>query len=164
MENNFYTLVESNPFLILVVIIGSIFAISSLLNARQKIHDLLGYKTKSEVEKHDYMLNEKERDEQIAEMRKEIKGMHDELRSALKALEEDMKNVKQADIMILGDRISQKSTFYLQAGAIPPDEIREFQSMYETYRAIGGNHGVDKIFEKTISALPLSIDKEEFDE
>lgn len=173
MESQFWGVLETHPFFVVIIIIGGLFILSQILNARSKIHDLLGYKTKSEVDKHDYEQKELKRDEQMNELWQEIKEMREEARksyegtkASLKLLEEDIRNVKRADIMILGDRISQKSAYYLRAGSIPPDEIKEFEAMYDAYKKIDGNHGVDTLYEKTIAALPLSItqEKEEYEE
>lgn len=167
MEGQFWGVLQTHPFLVVVIVIGGFLVISTLLGAHDKIHNVLGYKTKAEVERHDYEENEKKRDEQIDEMWREIKDMREETRREIKDMREenqksfkelsiDLKNVREADIMVLGDRISQRSAHYLSVGSIPVDEVPEFQSMYETYKAIGGNHGVDKIFEKTMSKLSLT--------
>lgn len=160
MEKEFWDVLSSHPFFVIIVIVGGLLAIATLLNAFEKVHIILGYKTRAEVEQHDYEENEKRRDKQIDDMWKEIKDMREESRTYFKTLEEDMKNVKKANIVVLGDRISQKSSHYLQIGCIPAEEVLEYQGMYEAYKSIGGNHGIDKIFEKTVAALPL-VSKEE---
>lgn len=155
MENQFWDVLSGHPFFVLVVIVGGIFALAALLNAISKIHDILGFKTRAEIEREEFIEHDKKRDEQIAEMWKEIKDMRRENRADFKTLSTELQSVKNANVMFLGDRITQKTAYYTNAGGIPADEIKEFQAMYETYKAIGGNHGVDVIFEKTIASLPL---------
>jgi len=160
MENQFWDVLAAHPFFVLVVIVGGIFAVAALLTAITKIHGILGFKTRAELEREQFEENEKRRDEQIAEIWHEIKDMREETRSDLRSLTEEVKSVKNANIMVLGDRISQKSAHYLRLGAIPTEEVAEFQNMYETYKSIGGNHGIDQIFEKTVAALPLTTKEE----
>lgn len=163
MESQFWSVLDAHPFFVLIIVIGGLIALATIINARTKIHDALGYKTRYELDRDEYEKDKVKRDKRAEDLWKEIKDMREENRLNFKELSTDLKNVKNANIMVLGDRISQKSTHYLSQGSIPADEMLEFQGMYDTYKAIGGNHGVDKIFEKTVAALPLSspTDKEE---
>lgn len=163
MESQFWGVLEAHPFFVLVIIIGGLIALAAVVTARTKLHDALGYKTRYELDREDYLEKEKKRDKQASDLWSELKDMREENRLHFKEISSDLRNVKNANVMVLGDRISQKAAHYLDSGAIPSDEMLEFQSMYDTYKAIGGNHGVDKIFEKTVAALPLTaqqIDKE----
>ena len=165
MESQFWGMLEAHPFFVAIILFGGLVAVATVISARSKIHDALGYKTRSEVWREEYETNEKRRDKQIDDMWKEIKDMREETKSILMELREVLRNVKEANIMVLGDCISQRCSSYLQDGCIPADEVVEIQNMYETYKNIDGNHGIDRIYEKTIAALPLScpIDKEEED-
>ena len=156
MESQFWGLLEAHPFFIVVLIIGGLIAVASIVTARAKIHDALGYKTRYELDREDYLAKEAKRDQQTQDIWKEIKDMRRETKESFNELRTDLRNVKNANIMVLGDRISQKASHYLSLGAIPADEMVEFQGMYDTYKSIGGNHGVDIIYEKTLSALTLS--------
>lgn len=156
MEGQFWGVLEAHPFFVIIVIVGGLIALATILNAKAKIHDSLGIKTRYELDREEYLTDKEKRKKRDTDLWNEIKDMREENRLSFKELRGDLQNVKDADIMVLGDRISQKSAYYLQNGTIPADEVLEFQGMYDTYKAIGGNHGVDKIFEKTIAALPLS--------
>ena len=163
MENRFWDSLIANPMLVFVVICGVIFAVAALLNAITKIHGILGYKTRYELDREDYLRKEEHREQTFVDMCKDIKDMRKELNESFKVLGDELDNVKKANIMFLGDRISQRSSHYLQIGGIPAGEVQEYQAMYETYKSIGGNHGIDTIFEKTIDSLPL-INKEDVED
>ena len=161
MESQFWDVLSAQPFLVLVVVFGGIIAIAVIINAVTKIHDTLGFKTRYELDREDYLAKEQRRDEQFGEMWNEIKDMRAENKEEFKALKDDISSVKDANIMVLGDRISQRSSYYIKMGSIPASEMVEYQLMYETYKAIGGNHGIDNIFQKTVATLPLTANEEE---
>lgn len=168
MESQFWDVLAAHPFFVFVVVVGGVFAASALLGAFHKLHDYLGFKTKAELEREEYLRKEKERDEQIKtllaererQMREiwdEIKEMRRENNEQYQKLERQLENSLESNIMIMGDRISQKCKYYLRIGYIPAEEMPEFRAIYDTYKKNGGNHGVDDLFEKTVASLPLQV-------
>lgn len=92
-----------------------------------------------------------------------------QITSSLNSLDEKTKNVtvaseqlnavilgvRNALIEILNDRLTQKCNFYTHSKGIPEDEIEDFQRMFDVYKAIGGNHGLEVRFNKTKNELPI---------
>lgn len=162
MEKQFWDVLATHPFFVVVVIFGGILAVTAILVAIDKLHVLLGFKTRNEVYQEEMKQKDLERDKQRKEIWNEIKAMRDETREgfakteALYAeLERQMKDLKEANILILGDRLTQKTKYYLRTGYIPAEEMTEYRALYDSYKDMGGNHGVDDLVQKTIDALPL---------
>lgn len=63
--------------------------------------------------------------------------------------------IRDALIEIMNDRITQKCNYYYRIGGIPENELEDFQRMFDVYKGIGGNHGLEARFEKTKAELPL---------
>lgn len=63
--------------------------------------------------------------------------------------------IRDALIEIMNDRITQKCNYYYRIGGIPENEVEDFQRMFDVYKGIGGNHGLEARFEKTKAELPL---------
>lgn len=167
MEGQFWDVLAAHPFFVVVVVVGGLIALAAILQALVKVHDILGFKTRSEIEREEYIAEIQRRDNEHNELTREIKEMRGEFREGFRRSEEqyqdlasELKSVKGADIMILGDRINSRSTLYLKQGYIPAEEMMEYQGLYDTYKDLGGNHGVDTLFEKTVSSLPLRSQEE----
>lgn len=56
---------------------------------------------------------------------------------------------------LLGDKIDQKYEKYIQLNGIPSDEVDEFNSVYEAYRGLNGNHNREKKHEYVMNNLPI---------
>lgn len=167
MESQFWEVLKTHPVLFIAAIIGAVFVISKFLQEGKKLVGILGFKTPREVTQHEHDLEEHEHDEQlgeikqqIADMKQEMRDTFREIRESLEKLGKDIENVRDASVVSLGDRITQKCVHYLDVGSIPPGEIKEFYAMFDTYKVNFGNHGVDALFFKTLRALGLEIPKE----
>lgn len=167
MEGQFWDVLVAHPFFVIVVVVGGLIAMAAILQAFMRIHDVLGFKTRTELEREQYLAEVQQRNDEHDELTREIKEMRDEFRKEFRRSEEqyqdlasELKCVKGADIMILGDRINSRSTAYLKQGYIPAEEMMEYQGLYDTYKDLGGNHGVDTLFEKTVASLPLRSQEE----
>lgn len=77
-------------------------------------------------------------------------------------------NLRQDDIMqkidalvnatmeTMCDRIEQRCKYYINdLHGIPEDEVSSFTSMFNAYKAIGGNHGAEAKYNYCINNLPL---------
>lgn len=151
MEGQFWDVFTAHPGLIIILIVGGVIALSSFLSASAKVHDLLGFKTKGEL-----------KEERISTILLDLKGIRDELQKRFEAqdqynteLKASIDRLQDTEIMLLGDRLTIRSQYYLRLGYIPAEEVVEYQSMYDTYKLIGGNHGVDTLFQKTVESLPI---------
>ena len=56
---------------------------------------------------------------------------------------------------LLGDKIDQKYEKYIRLDGIPSDEVDEFNSVYEAYRGLMGNHNREKKYEYVMNNLPI---------
>lgn len=56
---------------------------------------------------------------------------------------------------LLGDTIDQKYEKYIRLGGIPSDEVDEFNSIYDAYRGLKGNHNREKKYEYVMNNLPI---------
>ena len=162
METQFWDVLAEHPFFVIVIIFGGILAATAILVAIDKLHVLLGFKTRGELYQQERKQEDQKRDKQRKEMWDEIKAMRDETRRGFekteaqnKELEKQVIGLKEANIMILGDRLTQKTKYYLRTGYIPAEEMTEYRALYDSYKNMGGNHGVDDLVEKTIETLPL---------
>lgn len=162
MEKQFWDVLATHPFFVVVVIIGGIFAVAALLIAIDHIHTKLGFKTKAELDREERKRQDEIRDKQRQDIWTEIVAMRDEFRDGFKRndeqfteLEKQINCIQESSIMMLGDRLTQKTKYYLRNGYIPAEEMTEYRALYDSYKKLGGNHGVDDLVEKTIEALPL---------
>ena len=58
---------------------------------------------------------------------------------------------------LLGDKIDQKYEKYIRLNGIPSDEVDEFNSVYEAYRGLNGNHNREKKYEYVMNNLPIIL-------
>ena len=56
---------------------------------------------------------------------------------------------------LLGNTIDERYARYIELGGIPQNEIDEFDSIYEAYRGLNGNHGRQTKYEYVKSHLPV---------
>lgn len=56
---------------------------------------------------------------------------------------------------LLGDKIDQKYEKYIRLDGIPSDEVDEFNSVYEAYRGLMGNHNREKKYEYVMNNLQI---------
>ena len=56
---------------------------------------------------------------------------------------------------LLGDTIDQKYEKYIRLGGMPSDEVDEFNSVYDAYRGLKGNHNREKKYEYVMNNLPI---------
>ena len=56
---------------------------------------------------------------------------------------------------LLGDTIDKKYEKYIRLKGIPSDEVDEFNSVYEAYRKLMGNHNREKKYNYVTNNLPI---------
>lgn len=52
--------------------------------------------------------------------------------------------ILRGNMELLGDKIDQRFSRYLELEGIPENEIDEFEGLYSAYKKLNGNHGRDK--------------------
>lgn len=67
---------------------------------------------------------------------------------------EDLTTVKQALSHLLLSQINHHAGQYLQQGYLSMEQLEEFNDLYNTYKALGGN-GYAEILKAQVTALPL---------
>lgn len=104
--------------------------------------------------------------EQSLEIQKKLTDMLDTLTEKTnaateksEALNQVVLSIRDALVEIMNDRITQKCNYYYRIGGIPENEVEDFQRMFDAYRGINGNHGLEARFEKTKTELPLISEK-----
>ena len=98
--------------------------------------------------------------EDIKQIYQDIKENNDAMNSTVTEIKDSVNNICQAQIETLNDSIRQKCRYYISLKYIPEDELEDFKRMMETYESIGGNHGLEVKFNKTME-LPVQIKEDE---
>jgi hypothetical protein len=160
METRFWDALNTHPSFIAIVIFGGIFAIRSFLSAAKDIHEMLGFKTKSELERDDSAEQRQHNMDKINDINESIDAVWIQIKEMNKA----NGDMRKALILGLGESIAARCHRYNELRYIPFEEIRYFREMFDTYTCIGGNHGIDQLFKKTIDTLPLKSQEEILEE
>lgn len=84
--------------------------------------------------------------------------LKDSIKEIIKA-QEDRDNqivaLMEGSKELLGDKIDQRYDKYISLGGIPQNEVDEFDSIYEAYRGLNGNHGRKTKYEYVKNNLPV---------
>lgn len=98
--------------------------------------------------------------EQSFEKQKDLMNGQQQTMEAVKKVDAMLGLLQQGMIEQLGDQIIRRCKEYTQLQGIPENELDDFQRSMDVYTAIGGNHGLQKRFEKVVKELPLIPEKE----
>lgn len=89
-------------------------------------------------------------------------GIQEDLKNSIELLtKSDISRSSQIESLmvgtkeLLGDKIDQKYTKYIRLNGIPSDEIDEFNSVYDAYRGLHGNHNREKKYEYVMNNLQI---------
>lgn len=74
-----------------------------------------------------------------------------------------IKSMKKGMMWIQHDRLLELCKMYLRAKEITVDELENLTGLYESYKELGGNGTIKKLFEK-VQNLPVVVDEDEDDE
>ena len=112
----------------------------------------------AETEKYlEYRVHDRE---QSFEKQKDLMNGQQQTMEAVKKVDAMLGLLQQGMIEQLGDQIIRRCKEYTQLQGIPENELDDFQRSMDVYTAIGGNHGLQKRFEKVVKELPLIPEKE----
>lgn len=74
-----------------------------------------------------------------------------------------IKSMKKGMMWIQHDRLLELCKMYLRAKEITVDELENLTGLYESYKELGGNGTIKKLYEK-VQNLPVVVDEEDEDE
>lgn len=94
--------------------------------------------------------------------RKQSLEIQEQLSKSIEVLAETDKyrNVQIESLMkgtkeLLGDKIDQKYEKYVNLGGIPSDELDEFNSIFDAYTGLNGNHSREKKYDYVMNNLQI---------
>lgn len=93
--------------------------------------------------------------EQSIGIQKDLKESIDFLAKSDSTRSTQIKSLMVGTKELLGDKIDQKYEKYIRLNGIPSDEVDEFNSVYEAYRGLNGNHNREKKYEYVMNNLPI---------
>lgn len=71
-----------------------------------------------------------------------------------------IKSMKKGMMWIQHDRLLELCKMYLRAREITVDELENLTGLYESYKELGGNGTIKKLFEK-VQNLPVTLDEDD---
>ena len=92
---------------------------------------------------------------QSMEIQKRLEESVDFLAQSNKTRTQQIEALMAGTKELLGDKIDQKYDKYIQLNGIPSNEVDEFGSVYEAYRALNGNHNRQRKYEYVTNNLPI---------
>lgn len=93
--------------------------------------------------------------EQSIRIQKDLKESIEYLAKSDSIRSEQIESLMTGTKELLGDKIDQKYEKYIRLGGIPSDEVDEFNSVYEAYRGLMGNHNREKKYNYVTNNLPI---------
>jgi hypothetical protein len=151
VTNDFWdALTHTNPLVLIFCVIGFIGLFVYLVDLYHKVKAELGFQTKTEL-----------KDKATEMIRQDHECQLVELKNGMKEINTKLEALTQVNVMILGDKISQKCRYYIKLGYIPLKEYSYFKCMYEAYKSIHGNHGIDDEYNYCIENLDVKDDYEQ---
>lgn len=85
-----------------------------------------------------------------------LKELQDRKEKEKEENKEEIIAIKDGIISLLRDRITQSCRYIENNGFITQQQITSITDMYDSYKNLGGNHGLNIIVEKTIK-LPIKL-------
>ena len=95
------------------------------------------------------------RREQSLEMQRQLSESIKQLVMAQTSNAEKISALMCGSKELLGNTIDERYARYIKLGGIPENEIDEFDSIYEAYRGLNGNHGRETKYEYVRNHLPV---------
>ena len=93
--------------------------------------------------------------QQSMDIQKDLKESIDLLAKADITRSEQIESLMIGTKELLGDTIDKKYEKYIRLKGIPSDEVDEFNSVYEAYRKLMGNHNREKKYNYVTNNLPI---------
>ena len=96
-----------------------------------------------------------QRKEQSLEIQKQLSNSIKELVDVQKENSEQISALMCGSKELLGNTIDERYEKYIELQGIPQNEVDEFDSIYEAYRGLNGNHGRRTKYEYVKNHLPV---------
>lgn len=93
--------------------------------------------------------------QQSLKIQSELKDSIKEIAKAQEDRDSQITALMEGSKELLGDKIDQRYNKYISLGGIPQNEVDEFDSIYEAYRGLKGNHGRKTKYEYVKNNLPV---------
>ena len=93
--------------------------------------------------------------EQSIRIQKDLKESIEYLAKSDSTRSKQIESLMTGTKELLGDKIDQKYEKYIRLGGIPSDEVDEFNSVYDAYRGLMGNHNREKKYNYVTDNLPI---------
>lgn len=93
--------------------------------------------------------------EQSIRIQKDLKESIEYLAKSDSTRSEQIESLMTGTKELLGDKIDQKYEKYIRLVGIPSDEVDEFNSVYDAYRGLMGNHNREKKYNYVTDNLPI---------
>lgn len=95
------------------------------------------------------------RKEQSLEIQKNLSNSIKELADSQKKRDEQISALMCGSKELLGNTIDERYEKYVSLKGIPQNEVDEFDSIYEAYKGLNGNHGRQTKYEYVKNHLPV---------
>ena len=96
-----------------------------------------------------------QRKEQSLEIQKQLSNSIKELVDVQKSNSEQISALMCGSKELLGNTIDERYEKYIELQGIPQNEVDEFDSIYEAYKGLNGNHGRRTKYEYVKNHLPV---------
>ena len=93
--------------------------------------------------------------QQSLQIQSELKDSIKEMAKAQEDRDSQIMALMEGSKELLGDKIDQRYNKYISIGGIPQNEVDEFDSIYDAYRGLKGNHGRKTKYEYVKNNLPV---------
>ena len=77
----------------------------------------------------------------------------------MKKIINDMKAIKLSQLSLIRNQIARECENYTKLGYLPEYARYCLEDLFKQYKALGGNHGIEKLVDKTFE-LPSANEKE----
>lgn len=95
------------------------------------------------------------RKEQSLEIQRDLSNSIKELADSQKKRDEQISALMCGSKELLGNTIDERYEKYISLKGIPQNEVDEFDSIYEAYKGLNGNHGRQTKYEYVKNHLPV---------
>lgn len=92
--------------------------------------------------------------ERVDKIQKDSSSGDENLQKSLNEIKENLKTLQDGFIVFFCDRLKDYSTLLLEKPFIYLDELENFQSLYDSYKALGGNGHMEEFYHR-ITHLPI---------
>lgn len=93
-------------------------------------------------------------DEKVDKIQKESSSEDENLQNSLNEIKQNLKSLQDGFVVFFYDRLKDYSILLLDKPFIYLDELENFQGLYDSYKALGGNGHMEEFYHR-ITKLPI---------